>query len=99
MKRRLGLWTKTSGKGNTYLGGADKENNLRYMVFKDEKGVRKLVSKPLDKDDAPLTTVTTFEEAETNDGTPFYRASNFAIFANDFYEEGSNKPEYNLVIS
>ena len=99
-KKRLGLWVKTSSKGSDYLSGADKDNNIRYMVFKDEKsGVRKLVSKPLDDNDAPLKPVTNFELAETQDGVEFYRAENYAIFTNDFFEEGSNKPQFNLVIS
>ena len=98
-KKRIGLWRNTSAKGTEYLSGSDKEAGLRYMVFKDEKnGSRRLVSKPLTDNEAKLQEVATFVESETKDGTPFYRAEGHAIFANDFFEEGSNKPEFNLVI-
>ena len=96
---RIGLWQKESAKGNIYLGGADKDNNIRYMVFKDTKteGVRRLVKKPLDDNDAPLEDVATLTRFE-KDGTPFFKGDGYAIFTNSFYEEGSNQPNFNLVI-
>lgn len=96
---RVGLWKKESAKGNVYLSGADKEAGVRYMVFKDEDGTRRLVTKPLADNDAPLKDVVKFESAETKEGANYYRATGYSIFANDYFEEGSNKPEFNLVIN
>lgn len=98
--KRIGLWKNVSGKGTTYLSGSDKDAGVRYMVFKDdETGVRKLVTKPLADSSAPLKNVTVFAEAETSEGVPYFKGEGCAIFGNDFYEEGSNKPEFNLLLN
>ncbi len=96
---RIGLWQRESSKGNGQLGGADKENNIRYMVFKDDKasGVRRLVKKPLDNNDAPLEEVAILTRFE-KDGTPYFKGEGCAIFVNSYYEEGSSQPNFNLLL-
>lgn len=95
---RVGLWERTSGNGNVYLGGADKENNIRYMLFKDDKaeGVRKLVSKPLDNSEAKLQTIATLIKHEKDD-TVYFKGDGYAVFVNTFKTE-DNQPGYNLII-
>ena len=82
------------------LSGADKDAGVRYMIFKDDKtGVRRLVTKPIADNSAPLAEVTTFVESETEQGVPYYKGTNCAVFANDFKVEGDNKPEFNLLLN
>lgn len=96
---RIGLWQNESAKGNVYLSGSDKDSNIRYMVFKDDKaeGVRRLVKKPLDNKDAPLEDVATLTRFE-KDGTAYFKGDKYTIFNNDYFEEGSSQPNFNLLI-
>lgn len=95
---RIGLWEKESAAGNQYLGGADKENNIRYMVFKDKDSadVRRLVKKPLDDNSAKLETVATLTKHE-KDGNVYFKGDDCAVFINTFKTE-ENQPGYNLII-
>ena len=98
--KRIGLWQRESKKGEEYLGGADKDSNVRFMVFKDKENpeVRRLTKKPLDDNEAPLETVATLTKSTDKDDNVFFRADGYLIFSNNYYEEGSTQPQYNLVI-
>lgn len=96
---RVGLWEKESKKGNTYLAGINKETSIKYMVFKNDEGISKLVSKDLNAgDDAPLVDLTVLSKGTTSEDKTFFKGGEYAIFTNDYFEEGSNKPHFNLVI-
>jgi hypothetical protein len=95
----IGLWVSESAKGTTYLKGTDKEAGLRYFIFKDDSGKRSLVSKPLDDNDAKLKPVATLEAAVSSKGLNYYKGSNgCAVFENEV-EEGSNRPNFSLILA
>jgi len=97
MSTRIGLWSNTSGTGKEYLHGVDKEAGIRYFVFKNENG-RRLVSKPLNDEEAKLKDLTDLKEVVSSAGVNFLKGGDYAIFVNDYYEEGSKQPNFNLVI-
>ena len=107
---RQGLWINTSKKNpdNVYLSGVDKETGIKYWVF-SEDGVSRLCTSILGTEGAPngeLVTVGNFEKKvftkEGEEPTDFLTldvdGKSFAVWPNQFYEEETRKPEYNLVM-
>jgi hypothetical protein len=88
-KKRISLWKSTSKAGNVYLSGSDKENNIKYFVFKDKKDadVRSLLSKPIGDNDAKFTQVETLSIKQMDGKDPFFTGGDYLLGTNNYYYE------------
>jgi len=96
-KHHVGLWIseKQDKNGNPFLKGRDKENDIRYFVFKNKDGSDRLCKAV---GEGNLETIGNMEKIQ-GPNQEFIKIDNYAVLPNGFYEEGTNKPEYNLAIS
>jgi hypothetical protein len=83
------LWKSESKAGTVYLSGTDKENGVRYYIFKDKKDANKrnLVSKPLGDNSARFTPIETLSIQQKDGGEPFYTGGDFLLGVNNYYYE------------
>lgn len=90
----VGLWISEDKNGKKYLQGTDKESGIAYFIFtdKDNEATKHL---KITKNKGDFYTVGTFT-TRSNDSGEFHTLNDYIYSANQFYEEGTNKPEYNI---
>ena len=97
---RQGLWKNTSKAGQDYLSGVDKEKGIKYFVFVDDSGIASLSTTVLDSDGG-FTSIGKMAKKNHNE-TEFLALElngiDYSVWPNKYYEEGTRKPEYNLVM-